>query len=218
MNKQLRKTFLLANQELSILCENCLDDIAFLISYSSVFQIKESYDSDDEQFNAISSIHDVVSPLITSAVPHSEPFRIALRNSGVIEEQLLDDIDQILTYKEECSRSSSLLLPETEDDVIELRDEFFRKVLFIMRTRFIIKDIEDGIEEYGAEAYQVHVEDRFNPLPSPLDDIDSLPIDIVKSQMFHLLSFSVNDFEDEIDNQKSLTALCIAFEKYKGEN
>ncbi len=218
MNKQLRKTFLLANQELSILCENCLDDIAFLISYSSVFQIKESYDSDDEQFNAISSIHDVVSPLITSAVPHSEPFRIALRNSGVIEEQLLDDIDQILTYKEECSRSSSLLLPETDDDVIELRDEFFRKVLFIMRARFIIKDIEDGIEEYGVEAYQVHVEDRFNPLPSPLDDIDSLPIDIVKSQMFHLLSFSVNDFEDEIDNQKSLTALCIAFEKYKGEN
>ncbi len=218
MNKQLRKTFLLANQELSILSDNCLDDVAFLLGYGFAFRKEDSYNSDDELFDAISSIQSVLSPLIQSALPHSESLRTSLRNSDIISEELIDDIDQVLTYKEECSKAPSLLIPESKEDVPEILDELYRKILFIMRTRFIIKDIEDGIEEYGLDAYLVHPEDRFLPIESPWDDIDSMPFDEVRKQMFHLLSFSVNDFEDEIDNQKSLTALCVTFEKIKGEN
>ena len=218
MNKQLRKTFLLANQELSILCDSCLDDIAFLLGYRFAFENKENYDDDDKLFDAVSSVQSVISPLIQSSVPHSESLQISLRSSDIIPEELIDDIDQVLTYKEESNRTSSIFLPESKDDIPELLDEMYRKILFILRTRFIIKDIEDGIEEYGLDAYLVHPEDRFQPMESPYDDIDTMPFDEVRKQMFHLLSFAVNDFEDEIDNQKSLTALCVAIEKIKGEN
>ncbi len=219
MNKQLRKTFLLMNQELSILCDECLDDVAFLIAYSFACKARKDDEEEVEEiFDSFSNLQDVISPLIQSAVPHSESLRISLRNSGLFSEELIDDIDTVLTYKNELSLTSQMIIPYSKEDLPEILDEAYRKILFIMRTRFIIKDIADGIEEYGVEAYEVTPQDRFDPIPSPLDDIDSMSFDEVRKQMFHLLSFAVNDFEDEIENQKSLTALCVAFEKYKGEN
>ncbi len=219
MNKQLRKTFLLMNQELSILCDECLDDVAFLLAYSFACKARKDDEEEVEEiFDSFSNLQDVISPLIQSAVPHSESLRISLRNSGLFSEELIDGIDTVLTYKNELSLTSQMIIPYSKEDLPEILDEAYRKILFIMRTRFIIKDIADGIEEYGVEAYEVTPQDRFDPIPSPLDDIDSMPFDEVRKQMFHLLSFAVNDFEDEIENQKSLTALCVAFEKYKGEN
>lgn len=207
------------NQELSILCDNCLDDVAFLMAYTFAYQAKkEEEEEDDELFDVFSKLQCVLTPLIQSAVPHSEALRVSLRSSDIFTEEFIDDIYTIITYKDELNRTSLMTIPNSKEDIPEILDEAYRKILFIMRTRFIIKDIEDGIEEYGVDAYLVHPEDRFKPTESPLEDIDSMPFSKVKKQMFHLLSFAVNDYEDEIDNQKSLTALCVAFEKYKGEN
>ena len=113
--------------------------------------------------------------------------------------------------------SSSLFNPYTEDLDYQ-KAELYRRLLRTLRLRFILKDIQDGIEEYGLEPYKVESSDQINPLRLPFIDSDTIDIDSVKEEVMHLLSYVIQDTEDDIDNLKNLSALCVSFDKIKGEN
>ena len=218
MKNQFRKTCLLLSQELSILYENCLNDVSLTIAYSLAFQFKDHYEDEDELYNNVTSIHAVLSPLISTMVPYSSAFSDAIENSNVIDLALEEEINTVLTYKKEIENfTSSVFNPYVEDDVNCLKELFYRRLLRTLRVRFILKDIREGIEEYGLDAYKTCFEDSINMLPLPLDNPDTMDFNDVMKETKHLLSYEIQDTMDDIDNLKNLSALCVSFDQIKGE-
>ena len=218
MKNQLRKMCLLIDQELSILYENCLNDVALTMAYGLAFEVKDSLKDDDELYQHIFSIQHVLSPFLLSAKPYSNDLNFAMENAFVFYPALEEEINRVASYKNDSYLfSSSLFNPYTEDLDYQ-KAELYRRLLRTLRLRFILKDIQDGIEEYGLEPYKVESSDQINPLRLPFIDSDTMDIDSVKEEVMHLLSYGIQDTEDDIDNLKNLSALCVSFDKIKGEN
>lgn len=219
MKKPLRQTCLLINQELSILYDACIEDTSFTIASAFAFKKKAEYDDDDELFEVIYSYQDVLSPLFHATIANPSFLLTALQNTNIFEEGLIEEISELFSMKEESdSFTSSPFNPYGEEDIKIIYDEFYRHLLKALRLRFILKDIVEGMMEYGLESYQLTEQEKLHPLPLPLEDVDTMDLEKVKKEVNALLLEPVHDYEDEMDNQKGLAALCVLLEKYKGEN
>ena len=219
MKNQHRKICLLIDQELSILYENCLNDVALTMAYGLAFEVKDSLEDDDELYKHISSIQHVLSPFLLSSKPYSNDLNSALESAFVFYPALQEEINAIASYKNDSYLfSTSTFNPYTEEEIDYQKEELYRRLLRTLRLRFILKDIQDGIEEYGLEPYKTEPSDQINPLRLPFEDCDTMNINSVKEEVMHLLSYVIQDTEDDIDNLKNLSALCVSFDKIKGEN
>ncbi len=202
------------NQELSILYERCLEDICLTVAVGWVYQ-KETDEllDDDTLFSTIQSYEDVLHPLVQKA--DSETLLVSLRNTHLFEEALLKEIDNLLSYREESRNfSDSVFSPYGVEDRSYLSMELRIRIIETLRVRYILKDIQDGIQEYGFDSFRVDGLDTEENLP--LKEIADMSEEEIRKECSTLLQYCIHDDEEEVDNLKNLAALCIAADQYKG--
>lgn len=165
-------------------------------------------------FSAIQSYEDVLYPLCQKA--DKDTLLCSLRNSHLFEEALLKNIDNILSYRDEAHNfSGGVFSPYGEEDFSYLSMELRIRILETLRIRYILKDIQDGIQDYGLDAYQIEDTDN-EEKELPLKSVSEMSEKEIEKECSTLLKYCIHDDEEEIDNLKNLAALCVAADHYKG--
>lgn len=220
MTLKIRNIKLIMNQELIIAYDSLLDDLSFTLSIASIFKGKDDLDEDercsDENIESVYSMHSILSPILRESKPNSPSFFQAVRSSEVIEEELLEKINEVLAYKDEKKTIALSVFDPYSDDLDECIREFYQELLLVLRLRFILKDIAEGIQEYGVEPYKVPDNNMQERNKFPFEEIESLTDDKLKEEVNHLLELPIHDWEEEKDDRTSLITLSIALERIKG--
>lgn len=218
---KLRELHLLMNAELALACQASLNKFAFLLSLEGALEGKDGLDEeerfDDDTYELQDKLYNIYLPMMKEVDSHSRVLPELGVKAHIIPTLLLEDLNVILTYKEDSNNiTDSPFSPYDidKDSFIESIMEFYIRLLSILRVDAWIEDIEMGIQEYGINPYVVPEEDD-NTGVNILDGIYEMSLDEMKEEVDKHLLIRDNDTDQQQEDKASLKALMVTLEKYE---
>lgn len=206
------------NQELLIAYDSLLKELALLLSFKIEAEGKDDINPEerynDDSYNRIFNYRDMILPVFLHVQPNDEDFLELLYSSEIIEESLIQQINTILSFKKEQKDIVTSPFNPYEGTLKEAIAIFDQRLLYVLRVKFILKDIQEGIENYDLESYKVMQN-------SQSKDVLFTEIETMKFQdryheiMSYLSQYDVDLDEETLQDQKALSALSILL--HKGE-
>ena len=209
------------NAELALACQASLNKFAFLLSLEGALEGKDGLD-EEERFDGDTDelqdkLYNIYLPMMKEVDSHSRVLPELGVKAHIIPTLLLEDLNVILTYKEDSNNiTDSPFSPYDidKDSFIESIMEFYIRLLSILRVDAWIEDIEMGIQEYGINPYVVPEEDD-NTGVNILDGIYEMSLDEMKEEVTRHLLIRDNDTDQQQEDKASLKALMVTLEKYE---
>jgi len=201
------------NQELLLTIDSNLKDLSLVIAMAKVLKGKDSL-SQEERFNddiyqQIDNVQSILIPYFKKATPDDKAFHNILMDSEVIPLNLMNDIDETLSFREDSyDISSSPFSPYYEDkeSFTDAKEEFFLRLLILYRVKAWLNDIIYGIQDYGVDPYKVmegDSEERINLLDGVYDLTEE---QVIAELRIHLLVRD-DDGEEAVDKQSQAVLL-----------
>lgn len=204
----------LLNQYLQRSYQGVLDSLSFTLSIYQAFKDKDSLPEDqrlnEESEDAVYNSQEMLNPLISELKPHSSLLNQLALETGILPAALVEDINMVLEYKEEGDNlATSAFSPYTTDkeDQKDAMDEFLYRLVMAHRVKSWVKEIGDGILQYGAESYQVPLDDK----PDGINILEGLEEMNTKQLFQELPDYLIPDADDsdETQSDKSYEAYLL---------
>lgn len=203
-NYDLESLLIQMNQEILLLIDSTLNDLALTIALSKILRGKDELDEDerfsDETYRLTETIQNDYQSFFHEATSQSRAFARVLQESEIIPLNLQSDINLMLEYKaDSLDISSSPFSPyaEDKDSFYDAEYEFCFRLLAIYRTKSWINDILQGIQDYGVDPYLVPEGDNEDAI-NILDGIYDLDNTKIASELSTYL-LQRGDGNDDLD-------------------
>lgn len=205
-----RQTKELMNQELLLIYSSLIKDLAFTLASASVLKGKDDYEKEERLSDDICEQVFQTKEMFLSLLRRM-PMDFALiyeldEQLGILQPELIDDINQIMSYKEEQKDIVYSPFNPYENDKEDNKNcwhEFLIRLVSTLRIKAVLNEISAGIEEYGVDPYIV---------PEDAVSIDTLE-NIEETEDPSLLSEALNSLvektEDEEENENRLSLLTL---------
>lgn len=177
---------LLMNSHISLLIDNLMDKLAFVLSLGKVLEGRDDLDEEerfaDEIFEQQDVYFEMIDPFVKKTRKTSDGLVNLLIDSTIISMILMKDIDTCLSFKEDSLYiQDDCFDPYEEDKKIAIK-EFCYRLCYLLRVYYWLTDIEIGMQDYGFDSYIV-------PDSETLHDYD--PVD-------ELLDMKTKDLMEEL--------------------
>lgn len=207
------------NQELLLSIDSTLVDLSLVIAMGKVFDGKDALPQEerfnDSAYQQVDSYQSILLPYFRKAKSGESAFHSVLMDSHLIPLNLQEDLDEMLTIREESfditsSPFSPYLLDE--EDFEEAKDTFALRLLLVYRIKSWINDIILGIQDYGVDPYKVDEARDNEECINLLDGIYDLSHEEVLQELHKHLLIDEDEKEEAMDKQ-SLIVLLAEIEK-----
>jgi hypothetical protein len=217
-----RDIVFLMNQELLVSYQSLINDLSFSLGVFQVMLGKDNLTVDqkitEEASKQVSQIQSIVLPLL-KGMKYNEPnFFEALSNASIYPVNLLTDINNVLGYQEESQNIDESLFDPYDNSLASFRDEtkeFLYRLVSVYRLKFWLKDITEGLEQYGIKPYQVDETDGPNGVDI-LQGMDDLSFDDLLKELSHYLVVTLDDENDAQQDKTNLIAVITVIKKLVG--
>ena len=218
-----RDIIFLMNQELLVNYQSLSNDLAFSMAVFSIMLGKDELPVEkkitDESSANVSRMQSMIFPLISNTPYNDEDFIESLTNTKVYPLNLVDDLNEAISCQNQSQDLDPALFDPYDQDLDCFKEEvqeFLKRLVMIYRLRFWLKDITEGIEQYGVVAYTVPDDDN----DSAADILAGLEEETHQSLLTELSHYLVTTLEDEDDEKAdkiNLVSVITVIKKLTGE-
>lgn len=213
-----RNLLLLMNQELAIAYESVLNDLAFTLAVSQALAGKDALSAEEkiteETADEVRREKDVLFPLFDRLSGRDGTLSRSLENSRIFPAPLIEGLAALYDFREETRTVRDSFLspyPDEEGDLAEAALIYLQRLLYSYRIRSWMKDIAEGIEQYGNAAYTVPEDEKADG-EDYLEGTDKLSYEETKKELGIYLSKQEDDDEHEKSDKADQLALLVVID------
>lgn len=196
------------NQQLLLCYLNVMDSLAYLLSLYAALndkdELKEEERINENTEDAVYQVQALLQPLLREIKPHSLGLSQILLDTGIFPINLMNDINEVLIYKEEANNPiQSSLYPylNSKEDREDAMEDFLFHLVVAHRVESWIIDIADGILQYGVTPYLVPENDSEKSI-NILDGIEEMDMKDYFEELPEYLIPRDDDSDERQENKK----------------
>lgn len=214
MNTSDRQLKLLMNQELLIAYDEFFNDLALLVAMKEQLSGKDDL-CDEDRFNDevlenIFQERDRLLPIFDGAADNLESFEDFLHNTQIVDPCLEKGILWILDYREEQNMVQDSVFSPYGTTLKEVASSYVERLLVVKRMHAIVKDVQEGIQQYDVASYLVP-ENAYEI--DVLSALEELSFKNRVQELTRVLTKGDFETEEEKENQKNQLALLLMIQK-----